>query len=165
VFRLVRTSTLTTLRQDAAAAEARAAEAEQVVDQTAELREADCADYEAQLATLRQQLGEARADAVCAAAELETARAQVLLDAEDRVALRMLLRTAKKQVARTERVHVLLRYGRLHSVHATPEAAEEAAEAEGAERGGWTVQRPGAATPEASEVPWRIEPLALGAAR
>ncbi|WP_241989956.1 MULTISPECIES: hypothetical protein [unclassified Streptomyces] len=97
-----------------------------------------------------------------ATAERDAARAQVLLDAEDRVALRALLRTARRQTARTARVHVLFRYGALHSVHASPEAAEAAAEAEGAPREGWTSLKPGAALPPAAETPWRVQALPLG---
>ncbi|MYW61000.1 MULTISPECIES: hypothetical protein [unclassified Streptomyces] len=97
-------------------------------------------------------------------AELEAARAQVLLDAEDRVALRALLRTARRQSRALDRVYVLFRYGRLHSLHASADSAEVAAEAEGAPRHGWTAHTPGAALPPATEMAWRIQPLPLGGA-
>jgi hypothetical protein len=74
----------------------------------------------------------------------------------------MLLRAARKQEARADRVYVLFRYGRLHSVHTSREAAEIAAEGEGAPRSGWTSQLPGAAMPPADEVTWRVQPLKLG---
>ncbi|MFD8954611.1 hypothetical protein ACFV0B_37795 [Streptomyces xanthophaeus] len=113
-------------------------------------------------AVLRQVTGErdtARAEVETARAEVDEARKQVLLDAEDRVALRMLLRTARRQDP--SRVHVLFHQGRFHSVHATAEGAEAAAEAEGAPREGWTSTPPGAACPPACEVVWRIQPLTL----
>ncbi|MEU3065041.1 hypothetical protein [Streptomyces subrutilus] len=116
------------------------------------------------LAVIRQVTAErdaARTERDAARTEVEAARAQVLLDAEDRVALRALLRTARRQSATADRVYVLYRYGALHSLHRSMEAAEQAAEAEGAPRGGWTASRPGAALPSAAEVNWRIQPLAL----
>lgn len=113
---------------------------------------------------LRRQLTEAITAAARAEGQLEAMRAQHLLDTEDRACLRMLLRTARKQ-ARDDRVYVLFRHGALHSVHATHEAAEEAAEAEGAPRGGWTAYAPGAALPPAVETPWRVQPLPLGGPR
>ncbi|WP_229843299.1 hypothetical protein [Streptomyces chryseus] len=113
-------------------------------------------------AVLRQVTAErdaARAEVETARAEVDEARKQVLLDAEDRVALRMLLRTARKHDA--GRVYVLFHRGRFHSVHTTVEGAEAAAEAEGAPRDGWTAHAPGAALPPAAEVVWRVQPLAL----
>jgi hypothetical protein len=112
-------------------------------------------------AGLREELATARATAARAEGELTALRAQHLLDTEDRVALRMLLRTARRQQARTDRVYVLFHYGRLHSLHATQDAAEAAAEAEGAPRSGWTATPPGAAAPPASEVTWRTQQLPL----
>ncbi|MFE3996542.1 hypothetical protein ACFXPW_33390 [Streptomyces goshikiensis] len=115
------------------------------------------------LAVIRQVTAErdvARAERDAARSELEAAKAQVLLDAEDRVALRALLRTARQQ-GRADRVYVLYRYGTLHSLHRSLEAGERAAEAEGAPRGGWTAARPGAALPPAAEVEWRVQPVAL----
>lgn len=97
-------------------------------------------------------------------AEVDGARAQVLLDAEDRVALRALLRTARRQSLRAVRVYVLFNRGVLHSVHASADAAEAAAEAEGAPRRGWTAYTPGAELPAAAEIDWRIQPLSLGGA-
>ncbi|MEU3221209.1 hypothetical protein [Streptomyces sp. NPDC006971] len=113
--------------------------------------------------TLRDELARAITAAARAEGELAALRAQHLLDAEDRVALRMLLRTARKEQARdADRVYVLLHYGALHSVHTTRGAAEIAAEAEGAPRSNWTTLTPGAAAPPASEVTWRVQPLPLG---
>ncbi|WP_331757582.1 hypothetical protein OG209_40850 (plasmid) [Streptomyces sp. NBC_01383] len=111
---------------------------------------------------LRKELAAARDDLTHAMGELTALRSQQLLDAEDRVVLRMLLRAARKQEARADRVYVLFRYGRLHSVHTSREAAEIAAEGEGAPRSGWTSQLPGAAMPPADEVTWRVQPLKLG---
>lgn len=113
---------------------------------------------------LRAALTRATTDAARLEGELETLRAQSLLDTEDRQALRMLLRTTRKQNSRAERVYVLFHHGRLHSVHPTVEAAESAAEAEGAPRSGWTTCTPGAAMPPACEVTWRVQPLPLGTA-
>ncbi|MEV5204370.1 hypothetical protein [Streptomyces sp. NPDC053720] len=99
--------------------------------------------------------------------ELEALRAQSLLDTEDRQALRTLLRITRKQNSRADRVYVLFRFGELHSVHATQDAAEIAAETEGAPRDGWASPATccaGAPSP-ASEVPWRIRTLPLGGTR
>ncbi|PLW73312.1 hypothetical protein C0036_07940, partial [Streptomyces sp. DJ] len=98
-----------------------------------------------------------------AAGELEALRAQVFLDTEDRAALRMLLRTARRSAA-PRHVFALLRRGELHSVHATWEEAHAAAEAEGASPTGWAPHPPGELRP-ASEVEWRVQPVPLGGAR
>ncbi|MFF9591850.1 hypothetical protein ACF1FX_21980 [Streptomyces sp. NPDC014646] len=165
---LVRTRTLTALRTSLAEAETEAAaartEAEQCLEQSGNLlnsveRAEDAAEE------LRAALAHAIADTARLEGELETLRAQSLLDTEDRQALRTLLRITRKQNARADRVYVLFRRGELHSVHATPEAAESAAEAEGAHRSGWTAHTPGAALPPASEVLWRVQPLPLGDTR
>jgi len=94
-------------------------------------------------------------------AERDEALAQVLLDAEDRVALRTLLRMTRKLTGPTDRVYVLFRRGTLHSLHRSLEAAEKAAEAEGAPREGWTAGPPGAALLPATEVVWRVQALSL----
>ncbi|MEV7722716.1 hypothetical protein, partial [Streptomyces sp. NPDC088184] len=114
---------------------------------------------------LRASLARTTADAARLEGELETLRAQSLLDTEDRQALRMLLRTARKQATRADRVYVLYRFGELHSVHATRDAAEIAAEAEGAPRDGWTSPTTCCDGAPASEVPWRIRPVPLGDTR
>nr|WP_243274949.1 hypothetical protein [Streptomyces albus] len=114
---------------------------------------------------LRDALARSRADAARLEGELEALRAQSLLDNEDRQALRTLLRVTRKQSGQADRVYVLFHRGTLHSVHATSEAAETAAEAEGAAPSGWTAHTPGAALPPASEVLWRVQPLPLGGAR
>ncbi|MEV7050691.1 hypothetical protein [Streptomyces anulatus] len=111
---------------------------------------------------LRAALTRATQDAARLEGELETLRAQSLLDTEDRQALRTLLRTTRKQNSRDQRVYVLFHHGRLHSVHPTAEAAEIAAEAEGAPRSGWTTHTHGAALPPAREVTWRVQPLLFG---
>ncbi|MFE9255951.1 hypothetical protein [Streptomyces sp. NPDC006879] len=111
---------------------------------------------------LRVALTRATRDAARLEGELEALRAQSLLDTEDRQALRTLLRATRKQNQRAERVYALFHYGRLHSVHPTVEAAEIAAEAEGAPRSGWTTHTPGAALPPACEVTWRVQPLPFG---
>lgn len=114
--------------------------------------------------TLRDELARATTASARAEGELAALRAQSLLDTEDRQALRTLLRVARKQAARADRVYVLLHFGELHSVHATRDAAEIAAEAEGAPRDGWTSSTTccdGSPAP-ASEAPWRIRPLPLG---
>ncbi|MDA5284635.1 hypothetical protein [Streptomyces sp. Isolate_45] len=135
---------------------------------TAELYQAHEAQRimeEGLLSVIRQVTAErnqARAEAAEAGAEVAEARAQVLLDAEDRVALRTLLRVARKQGDALTRVYVLFRRGTLHSLHRSMAEAERAAEAEGAPRDGWTAHTPGAAFPPAAEVPWRVQPLALG---
>ncbi|KQX36543.1 hypothetical protein ASD97_20940 [Streptomyces sp. Root63] len=111
---------------------------------------------------LRDALTRATQAAARLEGELETLRAQSLLDTEDRQALRTLLRTTRKQNSRADRVYVLFHHGRLHSVHPTAEAAEIAAEAEGAPRSNWTTHTPGAAMPPACEVTWRVQPLPFG---
>ncbi|MFE9222610.1 hypothetical protein ACFYN3_40745 [Streptomyces lavendulae] len=93
--------------------------------------------------------------------ELRAMRPEQLLDTEDRAVLRTLLRISRKRQT-APRVYVLFHRGQLHSVHATVEAAEGAAEAEGAPAGGWTSYTPGAALPSAAEVVWRVQPLPLG---
>ncbi|MEV8347141.1 hypothetical protein [Streptomyces niveus] len=112
---------------------------------------------------LREELAVTREDLAHARGELEPLRAQHVLDTEDRVTLRALLRVARKQQSGPDWVHVLYRFGAVHSVHATRDAAASAAEDEGAAPGGWTSQTRGGDNPQsAAEAPWRIEPLTLG---
>ncbi|WP_031511048.1 hypothetical protein [Streptomyces megasporus] len=170
MLRIIRTTTLATLRADLATAEADATvmsekatrwhglyeeESGRVAD--AVIREGDT---RAELEEARAEVEKLREELARAEGELTVLRAQHLLDTEDRATLRALLRTARKQ--RADRVFALFRRGALHSIHATHEAAEAAAEAEGAPREGWTTVAPGAALPPASEVDWRVQPLPLG---
>ncbi|MFJ2186296.1 hypothetical protein ACIOJG_37435 [Streptomyces anulatus] len=115
--------------------------------------------------TLEKQLAAARDDLARAQGELDALRPQHLLDTEDRVALRTLLRTARRQEARADRVHVLYHHGQLHSVHATRDAAEIAAESEGADRDGWTSPRASDVPSHVYEVAWRIQALTLGSVK
>ncbi|MEU0671345.1 hypothetical protein ABZ330_00335 [Streptomyces sp. NPDC006172] len=148
MIRLIRTRTLDALRTDRAAQTA--------TDATIQ--------SEVTIQRLQQELADARADTARAEGERDALRAQHLLDAEDRVALRMLLRTARKQTATLDRVYVLFRLGQLHSIHASQDSAEATAESQGAARDRWTATPPGAAMPPASEVQWRIQPLPVGRA-
>ncbi|WP_329356951.1 hypothetical protein [Streptomyces anulatus] len=143
MFRIIRTRTLQQASAQAEVQQQRADHAEQT----------HTADTE-RLGDLERALGQAQG-------ALEILRAQQLLDTEDRAALRALLRTARRQTRQADRVFVLFRHGALHSLHATQEAAEAAAEAEGAPRSGWTALKPGAALPPASEVTWRVQALPL----
>ncbi|MFI0873042.1 hypothetical protein ACH4TM_01305 [Streptomyces parvus] len=162
---VIRTRILNTLRTDLATAEADAeaarVEANACLEQSGDMLDHlthadDMADV------LRAELDQSRLDAARLEGELEALRAQVLLDTEDRQALRTLLRATRKQNQRADRVYVLFHRGRLHSVHPTVEAAEIAAEAEGAPRSGWTTHTPGVALPPACEVTWRVQPLPFG---
>ncbi|GAA2409779.1 hypothetical protein GCM10010433_05640 [Streptomyces pulveraceus] len=168
MIRIVRTRTLNALRTSLTEAQttASAAREEAVQHQWAsELATDSAIRAEAALEKLQTAALQRAVDVARFEGELETLRAQSLLDTEDRQALRMLLRTTRKQSTRADRVYVLFRVGELHSVHATPEAAESAAEAEGAPRSGWTAHTPGAALPPACEVLWRVQPLPLGGAQ
>ncbi|WP_371791512.1 hypothetical protein OG285_17705 [Streptomyces sp. NBC_01471] len=159
---LVRTRTLRALRTDLAEVKSTAeTEAEQHRLSTA-LATDSAIRAEDTIETLRQALARAQTDAAGARGEAAVLAAQHLLDAEDRVTLRMLLRAARRQSGRADRVYVLFRYGRLHGVYTTQDAAELGAEAEGAPRSGWTDHAPGAAVPPACETQWRIQPLPLG---
>ncbi|QDY77533.1 hypothetical protein [Streptomyces qinzhouensis] len=162
---LVRTHTLRTLRDSISAAQGAAAAArseaeyrqqDQQFATDAAIRAETCVEE------LRTALARTMAHAARLEGELKALRAQSLLDTEDRQALRTLLRITRKQNAWGERVYVLFHRGELHSVHATVEAAETAAEAAGAPRSGWTAHTPGAALPPAHEDQWRIQPLPLG---
>ncbi|MFD8670563.1 hypothetical protein ACFV1U_34930 [Streptomyces microflavus] len=162
---LIRTRTLDTLRTDLATAEMEAenarAEADKCLEQNGDL--VDHLTHADDVAgELRAELAQSLRDAARLEGELEALRAQSLLDTEDRQALRTLLRVTRKQNQRAQRVYALFHQGRLHSVHPTAEAAEIAAEAEGAPRSGWTTQTPGAALPPACEVIWRVQPLPFG---
>ncbi|MER6334650.1 hypothetical protein ABT298_36255 [Streptomyces sp. NPDC001034] len=166
---IVRTRTLRALRtgidEAQTAAVAARAESEQHRKE-GEIATDSAIRAEIALEELRAVLARTTADTARLEGELEILRAQSLLDTEDRQALRTLLRVTRKQNARADRVYVLYRFGKLHSVHATRDAAEIAAEAEGADRDGWTFPATCCATPSpASEVPWRIQPLPLGGAR
>ncbi|RCG20775.1 hypothetical protein DTL70_21105 [Streptomyces diacarni] len=163
---VVRRRTLNSLLSDLSEAEAATAAAHEDAEQRrAESQRSAESATRAELAVeeLRGALARSRADTARLEGELGALRAQSLLDNEDRQALRMLLRIARKQ--RADRVYVLFHHGELHSVHATLEAAESTAEAEGADRSGWTTHTPGAALPPASEVSWRVQPLPFGGAR
>lgn len=115
--------------------------------------------------TLEKDLAAARDDLARAQGELSVLRSQQLLDTEDRAVLRMLLRTARKQDAQATRVHILFRYGRPHSAHATWEAASAAAESEGADRQGWTVPSTTDEARPPNEIAWRIESVRLGSVK
>jgi len=154
---IVRTRTLRALRASITEAEtaAEAARAEAATATSSAVR------AEAALEDLRTAHATLTTNAARAQGELETLRAQQLLDTEDRAVLRTLLRTARKTAAAQQRVFVLLRRGAFHSVHATREAAERAAERDGAHPDGWlTHGAPGTDVP-ASEVAWRIQPVPL----
>ncbi|MFE6679581.1 hypothetical protein [Streptomyces sp. NPDC057729] len=165
---IVRTRTLHALRDSVSEAETATAAARAKAEQyqlEGDLATDSAIRAEIVVEELRAVLARTIADAARLEGELEALRAQSLLDTEDRQALRTLLRTARKQNSRADRVYVLFHHGELHSVHATPEAAEIAAEAEGAPRDGWTAHTPGAALPPACEVLWRVQPLPLGGVR
>ncbi|MEL3944852.1 hypothetical protein [Streptomyces sp. LNU-CPARS28] len=150
MFRFVRTTTLDALRSEVTTARAEAAQHHADAAAATRAHQAEANDLRAALAR--------------AEGELSALRPQTLLDAEDRVALRMLLRSARRQNAAPARVFVLFQRGALHSIHATQDGAEAAAEAEGAPRSGWTSLAPGASVPAASEVLWRVQPLPLSTA-
>ncbi|WP_130799805.1 hypothetical protein [Streptomyces otsuchiensis] len=97
--------------------------------------------------------------------QLRRAEEQVLLDHEDRVVLRTLLRAARRQEERDrDAVYLLYRRGELHSVHRSREGAETAAEKDGAVPGGWAPCPPGSKPPsDSSPTGWRIEPVRLAA--
>ncbi|MDX3490605.1 hypothetical protein [Streptomyces sp. ID05-18] len=162
---LIRTRTLNALRDSLTEAETEAeaarVEAELCLEQSGNLlNSVERAEDEAE--ELRAALTRAITDAARLEGELETLRAQSLLDTEDRQALRTLLRATRRQNSRADRVYVLFHHGNLHSVHPTVEAAEIAAEAEGAPRSNWTTHTPGAVLPPACEVTWRVQPLPFG---
>ncbi|MFE9241763.1 hypothetical protein [Streptomyces sp. NPDC007007] len=115
--------------------------------------------------TMEKDLAAARDDLARAQGELSVLRSQQLLDTEDRAVLRMLLRTARKQEARADLVHILFRYGRPHSAHGTWEAAQSAAESEGADRQGWTSPSTTNEARNPNEIAWRIESLRLGSVK
>ncbi|GAA4910199.1 hypothetical protein ACFPM3_11325 [Streptomyces coeruleoprunus] len=165
---VVRTRTLRNLRAGITQAES-AAETARLEGEQRRVEAAMATDSairaESAVETLSAALDRARTEAAQLEGELKTLRAQTLLDTEDRAALRMLLRTVRKQNAPADRVYVLFHRRALHSVHSTLEAAEAAAEAEGAPRSGWTTHAPGAALPPAADVVWRIQPLPLGGTR
>ncbi|OII61319.1 hypothetical protein BJP40_05980 [Streptomyces sp. CC53] len=166
MFRFVRTTTLAALHDDLERARQALETARQDRDQArAEAAAATDSAIRAETAVEHQQhrLDRAHTERGRAEGELDALRAQVLLDTEDRAALRALLRATRKQQP-ADRVWVLFHHGHLHSIHATNEAAEAAAEAEGASPAGWTSHRPGAALPPAAEVAWRVQPLPLGGA-
>ncbi|MFD8147353.1 hypothetical protein [Streptomyces sp. NPDC059708] len=167
MYRIVRTTTHAALVADLDQARTERDQALAELDQTrADAAESEQVVEDGLLAVIRQVTRErdvARIALAETGAELAHAQAQVLLDAEDRVALRALLRTARKQGDDRDRVYVLFRRGSLHSLHRSAAAAEKAAEAEGAAPGGWTAAVPGAALPPASEVAWRVQALALSA--
>ncbi|GGZ96834.1 hypothetical protein GCM10010371_65950 [Streptomyces subrutilus] len=175
MYRVVRTAAYAALLADRADRDQAHADRDQTMadlrralDDLAEIRDAGVEEQRVLDDGLREVIRQvtaardaARAELDAARIELEAARAQVLLDAEDRVALRALLRMARKQHGHADRVYALYRYGALHSLHRSMEVAEQAAEAVHPPRGGWTASRPGAALPPAAEVDWRIQPLAL----
>ncbi|MFB7131417.1 hypothetical protein ACFCZY_07065 [Streptomyces sp. NPDC056237] len=167
MIRIVRTRALNALRTSLTEAQTTASVAREEAEQhqwASELANDSAIRAETALEKLQTAALQRAVDVAHLEGELETLRAQSLLDTEDRQALRTLLRVARKQAARTDRVYVLLHFGEVHSVHATWDAAEIAAEAEGAPRTGWTslaTLDDGTPTP-ASGVSWRIRQLPLG---
>lgn len=164
MIRIVRTKTLRALQASITEAEAATESTRAEVGQRK--KEAQTATdsairAETALEALRAEHARTATSAARNEGELKTLRAQHLLDTEDRAALRMLLRTARKTAAAQQHVFVLLKRGQFHSVHATREDAEKAAEREGAHPAGWlTHGAPGTDVP-ASEVLWRIQPMPL----
>ncbi|MFJ1653679.1 hypothetical protein ACIOC2_20275 [Streptomyces sp. NPDC088337] len=161
---IVRTRTLRALRAGIAEAETAVEAARAETEQ--HRREAETATdsairAETALEDLRAERARTATSAARTEGELETLRAQVLLDTEDRAALRMLLRTARKAAVTQQRVFVVLKRGELHSVHGTREAAEKAAEREGAHPGGWFTQGGLGTCGPVSEVQWCIQPMPL----
>ncbi|WP_381562927.1 hypothetical protein [Streptomyces eurythermus] len=161
---IVRTRTLRALRTDLAAADSAAETARVLAEQhrrDAETATDSAIRAETALEELRAAHARSIADGARAEGELKALRAQALLDTEDRAALRMLLRQARKTTTAQQRVFVLLKRSQFHSVHTTREDAEKAAEREGAHPDGWlTHGAPGTNVP-ASEVLWRIQPVPL----
>ncbi|MFE6194157.1 hypothetical protein [Streptomyces sp. NPDC057838] len=164
MIRIVRTKTLRALQasitEAETATESARAEAEQ---RTNDVRRAADSAFRAETAleALRAEHARTVTSAARNEGELQTLRAQHLLDTEDRAALRLLLRTARKTATAPQQVFVLLKRGQFHSVHATRPDAEKAAEREGAHPDGWlTHGAPGTDVP-ASEVAWRIQPTPL----
>ncbi|MFF7341489.1 hypothetical protein ACFZAT_29775 [Streptomyces sp. NPDC008163] len=166
---LIRTRTLNALRADLAKAEATIKAARVKGEQhelERDLANAATARAEATAETLQTKLTRANDELCLLKGELGALRGQSLLDTEDRQALRMLLRTARKQSNRADHVYLLYRSGDLHSVHATRDAAQITAETEGAPQDGWAA-RAASRSPEPppSEVPWLIWPVPLGGVR
>ncbi|MET9762087.1 hypothetical protein ABZ016_24025 [Streptomyces sp. NPDC006372] len=164
MIRIVRTKTLRTLHAGLTEAETATASARAEAEQhRKEARTA--ADSAIRAETALEDLRTEHARTVTSAArnegELETLRAQVLLDTEDRAALRMLLRTARKTATAQQHVFVLMRRGELHSVHPSREDAEKAAERDGAHPDGWLTQGAPGTDCHATEVAWRIQPMPL----
>jgi len=165
---IVRTRTLRALRasitEAETAAEAARSDAEQH-RQDAQTATDSAIRAETALEELRAEHAASIAASARIEGELETLRAQQLLDTEDRAVLRLLLRTARKTSAAQQRVYVLLKRGQFHSVHATREDAERAAERDGAHPDGWlTHGAPGTDVP-ASAVLWRIQPVPIASSQ
>ncbi|RDG37510.1 hypothetical protein DVH02_14145 [Streptomyces corynorhini] len=158
---MTRTTTLAALRESAQRADIELASVQQEITLLNRRADVDTARADATTAALRERLEQAAIAAARHEDELHTLRAQSLLDTEDRAVLRMLLRTARKQSQGPDRVYVVFHHGALHSVHATSDAAEDAAERDGAIPGGWTAS-PTADRPT-TEAPWRIQRFPLGA--
>ncbi|MFJ2895880.1 hypothetical protein ACIO87_13475 [Streptomyces sp. NPDC087218] len=162
---VIRTRTLNALRTSLAEAQEAALVARTEAEQhkcTSELANDSAIRAESALEQLHNVALQRAVDIARLEGELEGLRAQSLLDTEDRQALRTLLRLARKQAVRADRVYVLLRFGEVHSVHLTRDEAEIAAEAEGASRNGWVAHSTHGAAPAAAETPWCIHPAKLG---
>ncbi|MEV7867459.1 hypothetical protein AB0P17_15460 [Streptomyces sp. NPDC088124] len=162
MFRITRTKTQTALRAELDQAHADLAELRAVADalRSGADRAADAASRaELTAERLRDQLAATTSTSTRTEGELTVLRAQHLLDTEDRVVLRALLRTARKTQA-TERVHIVFRKGEVHSVHVTAEDAEDAAEREGA-AGNWAAVPPGTAQHTDGPAPWCIQRFPL----
>ncbi|MCX5110673.1 hypothetical protein OOK13_19415 [Streptomyces sp. NBC_00378] len=164
---VVRARTLNALRTSLAEAQEAAKTAREEAEQhkwSSELATDSAIRAETALEKIQTTALQRAVDAAHLEGELETLRAQSLLDTEDRQALRTLLRITRKQNSRADRVYVLFRFGELHSVHVTRDAAEIAAETEGASRDGWFTPSTHGTVPAAAEVSWCIRPVQLGCA-
>ncbi|WP_030606243.1 hypothetical protein [Streptomyces achromogenes] len=161
---IVRTRTLRALRADLAAADSAAETARALAEQhrrDAETATDSAIRAETALESLRDAHARSIADGARVEGELKALRSQALLDTEDRAVLRMLLRQARKAATAPQRMYVLLRYGSFHSLHETREAAEEAAERDGADPAAWYTQ--GGTGPQYpdDEAAWLIKPVPL----
>ncbi|WP_103503934.1 hypothetical protein [Streptomyces sp. SM14] len=163
MIRITRTHTLTDLTTTAARVPALEEELEEARDHLSYYRAQQAEDMEliTSLQNSFQALDQTHTET---REQLRRAEEQVLLDHEDRVVLRTLLRTARRQEQRDrDTVYLLHRRGELHSVHRSREGAETAAEGEGAAPDGWAPCPPGSKPPSDSPAGWRIEPVRLTA--
>ncbi|MFE6691041.1 hypothetical protein ACFVFQ_31815 [Streptomyces sp. NPDC057743] len=156
MIRIVTQAHLAGLEQAIEAARMRARQAEEAADQGAACYVRSLCALTARTVSAEDAAEAARTEAVDLHVALESARAELKAAHEMAAEQAQQMKMLEAELDTICGAVVLLHYGRLVSVHPTPEAARRHAHSLGAPDSGWRL----ASSKPASEVEWRTAPLA-----